>query len=111
MLTRELVPGSLGLFCEGHQELLSAASNNGHRLPRLLEAATGVLTHYVRTSDRLLGDDVGGDISWPFTRCHELVSDKPSCPLVVGGFVAAGLNVSTHLNGNARVGVVGCWKF
>ena len=70
--------------------MLSAASSNGYRLPQALEVATGILTHYVRTGDRLLGGSNG--ITYPpHTRCQELIPDEQLfLPVAVGVLVHFG---------------------
>jgi hypothetical protein len=92
LLTRDVLPGSR---CKGYgaqKELVSAhASRTGlhYKMPKALEAATAILTHHVRTGERLYGDDPR-----TYTRCQELIhysfGDYPS---VVGGFEPSGLDV------------------
>ena len=63
-----------------------------YRFPGALEAATAILSHYVRSGERLYSDS-----PWTYTRCQELVDDR--YPVIVGGFSSGGLYVN-GLNGD-----------
>ena len=53
----------------------------------VLEVATAILSHYVRSGERLYPDD-----PWTWTRFQAMEDNK--CPVVVGGFSSRGLDVS-----------------
>ena len=81
-----------------------------YELPGVLEAATVVLSHYVRGGERLYTDE-----PWTYTRCQDLISvggdDRPT---IVGGFNTSGLSISYDdfsEDSDVRYGVVGCRRF
>ena len=96
LMTRDILPGSGGmpteLFCQSE---VANYSNEGYNLLYALEAATGILTHYVRTGERLFSDDPEA-----YTCCRELVDHDRgnSWPVVVGGFGLSGLDVSFNFS-------------
>ena len=92
-----------------HKALVSQYSGTGYRLPRALEVSTSLLSHYARSKERLYADASSSTGWWTETRCSD--ADKAGYPLVVGGFVPAGLDVRDILNDYHDVGFVGCWKF
>jgi hypothetical protein len=87
LMTRDMLEGSRGETCAPQQALVAAhASRTGlpYELPGALEAATAILSHYVRSGERLYADD-----PWTDTRCQDMVNNKHS--VVVGGFSSGGL--------------------
>ena len=76
-------------------------SKEGYRLPHVLEAATMVLTHFVKNNQEyLLGNDL-----LTYTYCLEKCENDP---VIVRDFSTRGLNVeATRYNCN---GVCCCWK-
>jgi hypothetical protein len=76
-----------------------------------LEAATAILTHHVRTGERLYNKD---NYPWTYARCQELIRYKSKdVPSVVGGFGPSGLctYVSSIRYDYDYIGVAGCRKF
>lgn len=67
-------------------------------MPSLLDLVTILFVTHVRTGgDRHLGDAMGKEGRWTFSRCRERVQlRKSSHPLVVGGFAPGGLDVLDH---------------
>jgi hypothetical protein len=82
-----------------------------YELPKVLEAATAILTHHVRDGERLYS----GDNPWTYTRCQELIvglEEDEGYPSVVGGFESSGLRVSiTGYDAYSGGGVAGVRKF
>jgi hypothetical protein len=101
LMTREVLEGSRNTDYASQQSLIAAhASETGlsYELPGALEAATVMLSHYVRTGERLYSDS-----PWICTRCRELVEvycdeeeEAYEFPVVVGGFSSGGLDVNFH---------------
>jgi hypothetical protein len=111
LLTHGVLPESRNKTYAAQKELVAGhARRTGlhYELPKTLEAATAILTHYVRNGERLYGNK-----SWTYTRCQELIhysfGDYPS---VVGGFESSGLFVfnDRYVNDDCS-GVAGCRKF
>jgi energy-coupling factor transporter ATP-binding protein EcfA2 len=89
LMTREVIEGSRSTDYASQKALIAAhASVTGlpYELPGALEAATIILTHYVRHEERLYAG-----IQWSYTRCRERIDNK--YPLIVGGFSSGGLLV------------------
>jgi energy-coupling factor transporter ATP-binding protein EcfA2 len=112
LMTRDILPESRGKWWSGQKELVAAhARRTGlpYELPKALEAITAILTHYVRSGERLYGDT-----PWTYTSCQELISVLPVLPrfpAVVGGFAAAGLIVYRYDYAYDHNGVAGFRKF
>lgn len=68
----------------------------------MLEAATVMLSHYVRTGERLYAYD-----PWTYTRCQDVIADDyhNKLSIVVGGFFDKGLCISTSNSINCEYGV------
>jgi hypothetical protein len=82
-----------------------------YKLPQALEVATAILSHYVRSGERLYegvgtedGPDAGTSTS---TRCTELVADREghSSPVTVGRFCSRGLVFLSGFGDDAEFGV------
>ena len=89
LLTRDIVPNSRGRTYEGCLSLISSHSVRPGiccRFPTLLEVSVAVLLHYLRTGERLLGDN-----PVTYTYCYEISSD--GFPPIVGRFGSAGLYI------------------
>jgi hypothetical protein len=86
-MTRYVLEDSKAEKYEYQQALVAAhASRTGlpYVLPGALEAATAILSHYVRSGDRLYAD-----APWTDTRCQNMENNKYA--VVVGGFSSGGL--------------------
>jgi hypothetical protein len=112
LMTREVLDGSRDKDYVSQKALVAYhASRTGlpYRLPGVLEAATAILSHYVRSGERLYTND-----PWTYTRCQELVAwDFGNYPAVVGGFSHRGLCVddSSFYDVGRYRGVASLWKF
>ena len=99
LMTRDVLEGSRDKEYPGQKALVAArARETGlpYELPGALEAATVILSHYVRSGERLYTD-----VPWTWTRCQELVAHVGRhCPVAVGGFSARGfgVDVDNHVN-------------
>jgi hypothetical protein len=90
LMTREVLPASRSKTYKDQQALIAGYAHEAgvpYVMPRVLEAATVILSHYVRSSERLYPDN-----PWTYTRCQELVG-RFDYPVVVGGFSFTGLRV------------------
>jgi hypothetical protein len=112
LMTRDVLPGSRDKSYTDQKELIAAyASRTGlpYELPKILEAATAILTHHVRNGERLYSDN-----PWTYTRCQELIvgpEEDEEYPSVVGGFESSGLRVSiTGYDAYSGGGVAGVRK-
>ena len=111
LVLRDILPGSRGIFYSAQEATIAINYNmEGYSFPRALEAATGILTHYVRTGERLFPDDPD-----TYARCSDLIDtgNGPEHPGVVGSFAPSGLHVSSHFDFHVHRnnGVAFCWKF
>jgi hypothetical protein len=108
LMTRKVLAGSRRKDYASQKALIAAhASETGlpYELPGALEAATVMLSHYVRTGERLYSDS-----PLTYTRFRELVGNE--CPAVVGGFSYGGPHVSLDSSSSyVYVGVAGLRKF
>jgi actin-related protein len=90
LMTREVLPASRSKTCKDQQLLIAEYAREAgipYVMPHVLEAATVILSHYVRSGERLYPDN-----PWTYTRCQELVGQL-NYPVVVGGFSLTGLRV------------------
>jgi hypothetical protein len=94
LMTRNVIEDSRRKAYTSQQVLVACHANRTglpYELPSALEAATAILSHYVRSGERLYADN-----PWTWTLCQELVAwDGGNAPVVVGGFSSGGLNVTT----------------
>jgi hypothetical protein len=92
LMTRDVLEGSRSKMYASQKALVAShAERTGlpYELPSALEAATAILSHYVRSGERLYTYDPG---TW--TRCQDLVAWRGSSyPVVVGGFSSGGLGI------------------
>jgi hypothetical protein len=111
LMTRDVLEGSRNETYASQQALVAGHAERTklpYELPGALEAATAILSHYVRSGERLYTD-----APWTYTRCRELVAwNGSNYPAAVGGFSSGGLSVSgNHDFGNSDFGVAGLRKF
>jgi energy-coupling factor transporter ATP-binding protein EcfA2 len=114
LMTRDVLPESRNKTYADQKELVAGhAMRTGlpYELPKALEAATAILTHYVRNGERLYSTN-----PWTYTRCQEWVLYQSNkYPAVVGGFESSSLGVSrSHYGYDDRScghGVAGFRKF
>jgi hypothetical protein len=109
LMTCDVLEGSRRNTYKSQQALVAAhAKRTGipYALPGVLEAVTVVLSHYVRSGERLYADD-----PWTAMRCQELIAWNGSDhPAVVGGFSSGGIRVDCSGVGNSRYGVASLRK-
>jgi hypothetical protein len=106
LITRDVLPESRNKTYAAQKELVAGHANRTgfpYELPKALEAATAILTHYVRNGERLYGTDPRTE-----TRCQELIREYPA---VVGAFDSSGLFVNFNNYDRNDVGVAGFRKF
>jgi hypothetical protein len=118
LMTRDVLPESRSKTYAAQQKLIADhARDTGlpYELPKVLEAATAILTHHVRNGERLYSDS-----PWTYTRCQELTlyeseedpDESGKYHAVVGGFESSGLDVSYYdYDYDSVGGVAGCRKF
>jgi len=110
MLTKDVIPESRSKSYDAQVQLLKTYCQKAqvaYEVPSLLETATSLFLEYLRTGSRLYSDS-----PWTYTRCQESVFSYPSYPLIVGGFAAGGLGVSSlGIGDSADSGVGGLRKF
>jgi hypothetical protein len=113
LMTHDVLPGSRGRTYAAQNELIAARARERslpYEMPYALEAATVILSRYVRTGRPLYTDN-----PWTYTRCQDLVSvGDGNYPTVVGGFSASGLSISHDFFDDSyddRNGVAGCLRF
>ena len=93
LMTRDVLEGSRSKSYVAQKTLVAAhAKRTGlpYELPGILEAATVILSHYVRSGERLYAD-----APWTYMRCKELAvwNNGSKCPITVGCFSCGGLDV------------------
>jgi hypothetical protein len=99
LMTRDVLPGSRNETYSHQQALVATHARRtglAYELPGVVEAATVILSHYVRSGERFYTD--------AHTRCQELVDGQ--YPPVVGGFSLRGLLVLSGHDGDDRSGVI-----
>jgi hypothetical protein len=90
LMTRDVLPRSLYKTCAAQDELIATcahATGLPYTVPCALEAATAILSHYVRTGERLYASNPE-----KYTRCQEVVGTS-KYPVMVGCFSTEGLLV------------------
>jgi hypothetical protein len=89
LMTWDVLEGSRNERYASQQALVAGHAKRAklpYELPGVLEAATAMLSHYVRSRERLYTD-----APWTYTRCRELVArNHENFPAVVGGFSSGG---------------------
>jgi hypothetical protein len=106
LMTREVLEGSRNKDYASQKSLVATRAGETelpYELPGALEAATVILSHYVRSEERLYTDN-----PWTWTRCRELVDNR--LPVIVGGFSSGGLGVGSD-GGRSYYGVSCLRKF
>ena len=110
LMTRDVLPGSRKKPYAIQQALVAAQSSHvddfPYAIPNVLEAATAILSHYVRSGHRLY-EDASGELPSTSTRCTGLLEDAsghPS-PFTVGRFCARGLVFLSGFGDDAEFGV------
>jgi hypothetical protein len=111
LMTRDVLEGSRYETYASQKDLVAYHTRRTglpYELPGALEAATAILSHYVRSGERLYAD-----APWTYTRCRELVAwnGANNYPAAVGGFSSGGLHVCNYDIGNNLSGVAGLRKF
>jgi hypothetical protein len=113
LMTRDVLEDSRNKEYSAQEALVAARSREtglSYGLPGVLEAATVILSHYVRGGERLYSDSPS-----VYTRCQESVKELfsiVSCPVVVGGLSAEGLFVSSGFSSQSNFsGVASIRKF
>jgi hypothetical protein len=110
LMTRYVLPGSCDKTYADHKKWVAdhaSRTSLPYELPKTLEAATAILTHYVRDGERLLNSSPR-----TFTRCQEWVLYRSGeHPTVVGDFGSSGLDVNYFLYEAREYGVACCRKF
>lgn len=94
LMTRDVLPGSLYKTCAAQDELIATrahAAGLPYAIPCALEAATAILSHYVRTGERLYASSPE-----KYTRCREVV-DTSKYPVMVGCFSPEGVTCYLRL--------------
>jgi hypothetical protein len=108
LMTRDVLEGSRMETYENQQALVAEHARRTqlpYELPGALEAATAVLSHYVRSRECLYSNS-----PYTYTRCREL--EDGQYPVVVGGFSSGGLSVFSYDGvGDDSSGVAGFRKF
>ena len=108
LMTKDVLPGSRNKSYQDQCALLAAHAKRtglGYKVPGALEAAVVMLLHYVRSGERLYGDN-----PWTYTRCQKSVRGKQ---LLVGGFSSGGVSIIYDLDCYvpSNFGIAGLRKF
>ena len=107
LMTKDVIPDSKGKI---RSKLLVMVDNHirrtglNYEFPNVLEAATSILTYYVKTGKKLYSDQ-------PKTFIYTQDVNNHWVELVVGGFDSIGLHVLCHNHERSCTGVVGLLKF
>jgi hypothetical protein len=95
LMTKDVLPNSRMQTYEVQRELVASYAQNRqlhYDMPHILEAATVILLHHVRTGERLYSDTPG-----TYTRCKEqVVYESEDHPVVVGDFSSEGLDIDLN---------------
>ena len=111
LLTRDVLPGSRNESYTAQQALVTAQSFHvdqpAYVVPCVLEAATAILSYYVRSGTRLYKEGVSDEFSSTSTRCEELLEDAAGnkLPVTVGRFCARGLVFLSGFGDDTEFGV------
>ncbi len=107
LISRDVLEGSRNQIYQtqfDHVDSLAQKTDVPYAVPKVLEAATCILMHYVSTGQKLYTDS-----PWTYTRCQD--TKKKDWKLVVGGFGSGGLAVSSHWDAIDFIGVSVSRKF
>ena len=109
LLTHDVLPGSRNKPYVVQQALVAAQTTHinhaPYEIPNVLEAATAILSHYVRSGHRLY--EATDELPSTSTRCTGLLEDAsghPS-PITVGRFCSRGLVFLSEFDDDAEFGV------
>ena len=89
-----MIPGSRKKSFEEQKKLLARYSQKAemtYEVPHILEAAVSIFMEYIRTGNRLYGDN-----PWSYTRCQERVSKCPQWRFLNIAFPHNGLCISSY---------------
>ncbi len=106
LMSKDVLNGSRGIDFEAQKKMIAEFSQNANvncEIPTALEAAVSILTHHVRSKERLFSSN-----PMTYTRCLEFYI---GCHVVVGGFAPSGLHVDISLKIDGEVGVSALRKF
>jgi hypothetical protein len=104
LMTNDVLPGSRSQTWDNQKALVAKYRSQGYELPSCIDVAASLFLEYVQTEKRFYPDS-----PCTCTRCVELVSQK--YPVVLGGFTAAGLDVTGNVCVNEAYGVGAVRKF
>lgn len=94
LITNDVIPQSRGkTFCE-QKKLLdnhNIGSQLKHEIPKAIELATAILTHYCSTGQVMYGS-LERSQPWTYSRCEEKIDEYPS-QVALGGFNSRGLSI------------------
>jgi len=100
LMPKDIMPGTRNKNFEDQKKV--ALFNGNYVVPKVIEVATSVLMHYVRTGEYLLSDK-----PYTYIRCEE-VRVKDGYRVWVGGFGASGLLVNHRYYGDGFCYTCGC---
>lgn len=106
LMTKDVLPESRSKSYAEQQYLvttLATRANIAYEVPKTLEAAVCILTHYISVRTCLFSKS-----PWTFARCQENVHGSQ---MVVGGFSPSGLFVNFNSSDNNRFGVATLRRF
>jgi hypothetical protein len=114
LMTRDVLPESRDKSYRDQKKLIATHASRTslpYEMPETLEAATAILTHYVRNGERLYSNNPK-----TYTCCQESVDfeyqgEEYSGPAAVGEFESSGLHVDHDYYDYDGYGVSGCRKF
>jgi hypothetical protein len=114
LMTRDVLPESRDRSYRDQKKLIATHASRTslpYEMPETLEAATAILTHYVRNGERLYSNN-----PQTYTCCQESVDfeyqgEEYSGPATVGEFGSSGLRVDHDYYDYDGRGVSGCRKF
>ncbi|MBA3603685.1 MAG: hypothetical protein H0W50_08605 [Parachlamydiaceae bacterium] len=107
LMSKDVLNGSRGKKFEAQQKMVAEFFQNANvncKVPTALEAVVSILTHHVRSGERLFSDN-----PITYTRCLDVYKGYQ---VVVGGFALSGLRVHYYYSdGDDRLGVAALRKF
>jgi hypothetical protein len=107
LLPKTILEGSRSKSFSEQKNMVSEYCSSGYRLPRALEVATSLLSHYMR-SGKCLYAHANSQGRWTYARCSDL--DKDGDSLVVGGFEPSGLHIDSNFGDHRSPGGVSCCR-
>ncbi len=117
LLTCDVLPGSRSKPYAAQRALVAAqASYIGYppyEIPHVLEVATAILAHYVRSGERLYEEGLGDELPSTSTRCAELLGDAAGnqSTVTVGRFCSRGLVFLNGFDDDVEFGISCLRKF